>query len=72
MAKNRVKVRWSRLADLDFLSAVAWLNSRNPNGARRLAEEILDAIERLERHRSGRWPGRSATSTRVEEALGWR
>ena len=49
MSRKR-SIRWSRLADLDLHSAHAYLEERSPSAARRLAEDILQALEHIQDH----------------------
>jgi plasmid stabilization system protein ParE len=43
-------IRWSRLADLDLQAAYTYLSERNPSAARRLAADILQALEHIKAH----------------------
>ena len=46
---RKLRVRWSRLADLDLQAAHTFLFEKNPEAARRLAADILHAVDRLQR-----------------------
>ena len=49
MADRKTRILWSRLAELDLDSAHAFLAERSPEAARRLAEDILTAVNALSR-----------------------
>ncbi len=54
-------IRWTRLANDDFLGIIGWIAATNPVAASSVGQRILDAVERLEdfpfRGRPGRSPG---------------
>jgi plasmid stabilization system protein ParE len=47
---RRKPIRWSRQAELDLQSAHAYLNERNSAAAQRFAIEILETVDRIQRH----------------------
>jgi toxin ParE1/3/4 len=47
---RRRRIRWQNLAGSDLESAHAFLAEKNPNAARRLAADILRAVERIGEH----------------------
>jgi toxin ParE1/3/4 len=52
------RLRWTELANDDFLGIVEWIKARNPQAAVRVGRRILDAAEDLIAHPYLGKPGR--------------